>query len=197
MKSLYSDTPTWLHRVPPSIKLICLLLLSFTLFGVSRLDVLLVLSVWVLLIVGSLGTAVQRVKPVLIGLLVVSALLMAFHSVLGQPEIGGVTVLRLFSATLLGWVLTLTTRTFDLLALFEKLLTPLRWLRIEPERLSLRLALMLRFVEHFFAIWQKLDQAHRLRTGQAGGFKILAPLTIQMLMAARRVADALYVRLHQ
>ena len=197
MKSLYSDTPTWLHRVPPSIKLICLLLLSFTLFGVSRLDVLLVLSVWVLLIVASLGAAAQRVKPVLIGLLVVSALLMAFHSVLGQPEIGGVTVLRLFSATLLGWVLTLTTRTFDLLALFEKLLTPLRWLRIEPERLSLRLALMLRFVEHFFAIWQKLDQAHRLRTGQAGGFKILAPLTIQMLMAARRVADALYVRLHQ
>ena len=197
MKSLYSDTPTWLHRVPPSIKLICLLLLSFTLFGLSRLDVLLVLSVWVLLIVASLGTAVQRVKPVLIGLLVVSALLMAFHSVLGQPKIGGVTVLRLFSATLLGWVLTLTTRTFDLLALFEKLLTPLRWLRIEPERLSLRLALMLRFVEHFFAIWQKLDQAHRLRTGEAGGFKILAPLTIQMLMAARRVADALYVRLHQ
>ena len=53
---------------------------------------------------------------------------------------------------------------------------------------------MLRFTEHFFILWRRLDDAHRLRTGKAGGFKILAPLTIQMLVAARRVADTLHVR---
>ena len=46
----------------------------------------------------------------------------------------------------------------------------------------------------FGAVWRRLDDAYRLRTGQAGGFKILAPLTIQMLIAARRVADTLYLR---
>jgi biotin transport system permease protein len=46
-------------------------------------------------------------------------------------------------------------------------------------------------------VWRRLDDAHRLRTGQAGGFKILAPLTIQMLIAARRVADTLHMRLRR
>jgi biotin transport system permease protein len=94
----------------------------------------------------------------------------------------------------MGIALTLTTRHTDLLNVFEWLLAPLRLVGVQPERLSLQVALMLRFTEHFFVLWRRLDDAHRLRTGKAGGFKILAPLTIQMLVAARRVADTLHVR---
>jgi biotin transport system permease protein len=54
---------------------------------------------------------------------------------------------------------------------------------------------MLRFIEHFFAVWKRLDDSHRLRTGKGGGLRLLAPLTIQMLQTARRVADTLDVRL--
>ena len=103
-------------------------------------------------------------------------------------------MLRLLSTTLMGMTLTLTTRHTDLLTVFEGLLSPLRVFGVKPERLSLQVALMMRFTEHFFILWRRLDDAHRLRTGQAGGFKILAPLTIQMLVAARRVADTLHVR---
>lgn len=197
MNSLYSDQRTWLHRVPASVKLLSLLGLSLTLFGLQRLDVLLCLTVLSIAVFASIGPAARRLRSLLMGLAVACALLMLFHVGMGQAHIGSVTVLRLTSTTLLGMALTLTTRPSDLLAVFEKVFAPLRLLGIEPERLSLRLALMLRFVEHFFALWQKLDEAHRLRTGQAGGFKILAPLTIQMLMAARRVADALHVRLYR
>ncbi len=68
---------------------------------------------------------------------------------------------------------------------------------IASDQLALQLALMLRFTEHFFVMWRRLDEAHRLRTGKSGGFKILAPLSIQMLLAARRVADALQLRLRR
>jgi biotin transport system permease protein len=34
-----------------------------------------------------------------------------------------------------------------------------------------------------------------VRTGKPGGLRLLAPLTIQMLVAARRVADTLELRL--
>jgi biotin transport system permease protein len=54
---------------------------------------------------------------------------------------------------------------------------------------------MLRFTEHFFVLWKRLDDAHRLRTGRAGGLRLLAPLTIQMLISARRVADTLELRM--
>ena len=197
MKSLYSETPTWLHPVHAGVKLFVLLLMSLLLFQLQRLDVLVGLTCATVLLLLSLGRVAWALQRLLVGLAVACALLMTFHVWQDQAHVGGVTVLRLLSATLLGACLTLTTRPSDLLTTFEKVFAPLRWVGVQPERLSLSLALMLRFIEHFFALWQKLDDAHRLRTGKSGGFKILAPLTLQMLMTARRVADALSVRLHR
>jgi biotin transport system permease protein len=55
--------------------------------------------------------------------------------------------------------------------------------------------MMLRFTEHFFVVWKRLDDAHRVRTGKGGSLRLLAPLTIQMLQSAQRVADTLELRL--
>ena len=71
----------------------------------------------------------------------------------------------------------------------------LRRVGVHPDRLALQLGLMLRFIEHFFVQWRKLDEAYRLRTGRRGGWRLLAPLTVQMLRTARRVGDALFARL--
>jgi biotin transport system permease protein len=128
------------------------------------------------------------------GLVLASVLIGLFHLYMQQPWVGAVSVLRLLCTALMGMALTLTTRYTDLLRVLEWLLAPLRVLGVQPERLSMQVALMLRFTEHFFVVWRRLDDAHRLRTGKAGGFKILAPLTLHMLMAARRVADTLHVR---
>ena len=68
-------------------------------------------------------------------------------------------------------------------------------LGVKTRRLALLLAMMLRFTEHFFVLWKRLDDAHRVRTGKAGGLRLLAPLTIHMLVAARRLADTLQLRL--
>jgi biotin transport system permease protein len=114
---------------------------------------------------------------------------------MSQPTVGMVSALRLFSASVLGISLTLTTRSKELLSVFEHLLAPLSRIGIRTERLALQLAMMLRFTEHFFVVWKRLNDAHRIRTGKAGGLRILAPLTIQMLISARRVADALELRL--
>jgi biotin transport system permease protein len=124
-----------------------------------------------------------------------SLLILAFHVYLQQTAIGWVSVLRLLSASLLGIALTVTTRTRDLLDVLERLLSPLQRVGIKTERLALQLAMMLRFTEHFFVVWKRLDEAHRLRTGRAGGLRLLAPLTIHMLTSARRVADTLEMRI--
>ena len=91
--------------------------------------------------------------------------------------------------------LTVSTRPTDLLLVLDALLAPLARLGLQPGRVSLQLALMLRFTEHFFVQWKRLDEAHRLRTGRPGGLRLIAPLTVQMLQRAQRVADALYARL--
>ena len=194
MGSLYSDHPTWLHGVHAGMKLVFLALLGTGVFFTQALSVLVGSAACCVLIFASLGKATARAKPLLMGLVIASVLIGMFHLYMQQPMVGAVSVLRLFSTTLMGIALTLTTRYTDLLGVLEWLLAPLRWIGVQPERLSLQVALMLRFTENFFIVWRRLDDAHRLRTGKAGGFKILAPLTIHMLIAARRVADTLHVR---
>ena len=197
MGSLYSEQHTWLHRMPAGLKLLMLALLGTGLFLTDQLIWLAAATAVCVAIYASLGRASSRAKPLLIGVLVASALVASFHLFMQHPALAAITVMRLVSATLMGIALTLTTRYSDLLQVFECLLSPLQRVGIKTESIALQLSLMLRFTEHFFVLWRRLDDAHRVRTGQAGGFKILAPLTLHMLMTARRVADALHLRLRR
>lgn len=195
MRSLYSEHPTWLHRVPAGAKLLVLALLGTGLFLVQHLGVLAVAASVCVLGFASLGRATSGVRKLVLSIVLGAALVALFHAALGQALWGLTSALRLSSVALLGTALTLTTTPSDLLAVLERLLLPLARLGVRVDLLALQLALMLRFTEHFFVLWKRLDEAHRLRTGRAGGLRLLAPLIIQTLMAARRVADTLQVRL--
>jgi biotin transport system permease protein len=194
MGSLYSEQHTWLHAVPAYIKLLALAVLGTGLFFTQALQPLAWATGLCVCVFASLGSSAQRAKPLLMGVLMASILVAGFHLWMQHPALAAITVMRLVSTTLMGIALTLTTRHSDLLHVFEQVLSPFQRLGIKSHQLALQLALMLRFTEHFFVVWRRLDDAYRLRTGKAGGFKILAPLTIQMLIAARRVADTLHVR---
>lgn len=195
MGSLYSEHLTWLHRVPAAVKLIFFALLGALQFLLDSPTVLMGSALACCLLFASLGRAIYPARKLVVPVLLAGLLIVAFHAWMQQPMVGVVSALRLFSAALLGISLTLTTRSRDLLDVFERLLAPLQRVGIRTERLALQLAMMLRFTEHFFVVWKRLDDAHRVRTGKAGGFKILAPLTIKMLVSARRVADTLELRL--
>lgn len=193
--SLYFDRPGWLHRWPAGAKLLAVLLLSTALFATRDPKVLgLLCGICVapcamLLRPGSPGR-----RPM--GLAVVGAALVAvLHAVLGQPEVGWASAARLVAAAGLALSLTLSTRVEQLVAALDRVLAPLERLRWCPARMGLRIALVMRFTEHFFVKWQCLDEAHRLRTGKAGGLALVTPLCLQMLLTADRVADALTLRL--
>ena len=195
MGSLYSEHRSWLHGVPAAVKLLLFALLGTAQYWTSNLTVLAVGAFASILLFISLGRAVLPARKLVASVMLASLLILAFHTYMQQAALGWISVLRLLSASLLGIALTLTTRTGDLLDVLERLLSPLQRIGIKTERLALQLAMMLRFTEHFFVVWKRLDDAHRLRTGKAGGLSLLAPLTIQMLTSARRVADTLEMRM--
>lgn len=197
MGSLYSEQRTWLHAVAAVVKLVCLALLGTGLFMTEQVPALLGACVVCVAVFASLGRVVAPTLPLLWGLAVAGVLVAAFHGLNQQPLLAVVALARMVSLTLMGMAYTLTTRYSDTLHVLTCALMPLQRLGVRTDRVALQLALMLRFIEHFFVLWRRLDDAHRVRTGQAGGFKILAPLTLHMLMAARRVADALHVRLRR
>ena len=195
MGSLYSEHRSWLHGLPAAVKLLLFALLGTAQYATHSITVLAVGAVACILLFISLGRAVLPARKLVASVLLASLLILAFHTYMQQAALGWISVLRLLSASLLGIALTLTTRTGDLLDVLERLLSPLQRIGIKTERLALQLAMMLRLTEHFFVVWKRLDEAHRLRTGKAGGLHLLAPLTIQMLTSARRVADTLEMRM--
>lgn len=195
MRSLYAEHRSWLHAVPAGVKLLALIGGGTALFLTERPALLLGATAACAGLLASLGPAAAGARRPLRATLIAALLIAALHLATGAPQLALISTTRLLSSTTLGLCLTLTTRHTDLIDLLERRLAPLRHVGLDVGALSLQLALMLRFTEHFFVQWQQLDDAHRLRTGRPGRLRILAPLTIQMLEAARRVADTLHVRL--
>ncbi|MDO4683171.1 MAG: CbiQ family ECF transporter T component [Lautropia sp.] len=195
MGSLYSEHPTWLHRLGAGFKLGLMAVLGTLLFWLDTPLAMGVAGLGSLVLWISLGKATKPAHRLMVSVLIAASLVAAFHLWMGRPELAFTSTVRLACASCLGMALTVTTRPAALITVLEKLLGPLRLVGVEPSRVSLQLALMMRFTEHFFVQWKKLDDAYRLRTGKAGGLRLIAPLTVQMLQTARRVADAIYARL--
>ncbi|HEY4665592.1 MAG TPA: energy-coupling factor transporter transmembrane protein EcfT [Comamonas sp.] len=197
MGSLYSEHLTWLHRLSPALKLVLMAVLSTALFMVHAPTIMLGCALACCVLWLSLGKATRVARRLILSVLVAALLIAAFHAYMGNYDLAIVSALRLACASTLGVALTVTTHPTHILQLLETLLAPLSRLGFPAQRFALQLALMMRFIEHFFVQWKRLDDAYRLRTGKAGGFRLLAPLSIQMLQTAKRVADALFARLGQ
>jgi len=195
MRSLYSSRRTWLHAAPAWSKLLALSVAGTALVLVSALALMTLISAVVLTLFISLDAPAWRQWRMLRALLIAVLLIVGFHWFNGDLALGLVTGLRIMTAAMLALMLTLTTRFDDLLVVLETLLSPLRRLGLPTERIALGIGLMLRFAENFYAQWQRLDDAHRARSGRSGGWRLLAPLTIRALQTAERVADALAARL--
>lgn len=195
MGSLYSERITWLHGCAAGTKLLLMAVLGTLLFLTASPWVLAAAAVACALLWASLGEATQVARRLMRSVIIAALLVAGFHALMQNYALAAVSALRLVCASALGVALTVTTRPSDLVEVLERLLGPLRPLGLSPERVALQIALMLRFTEHFFVQWKKLDDAHRLRTGRAGGLRLIAPLTIHMLQATHRVADALWARL--
>lgn len=195
MGSLYSEHPTWLHRWRAGLKLLLLAIFGTLLFLIASPIWLAGCGLVCLILWLSLGQSTQIARRLMRSVIIAALLVAGFHVFMGNRELAAVSALRLICASTLGIALTITTRPSDLVEVLEWLLSPLARLGLPTERVAMQLALMLRFTEHFFVQWKKLDEAHRLRTGKSGGLRLIAPLTIHMLQATRRVADALWARL--
>lgn len=195
MGSLYSEYPTWLHRLSPATKLVLMALLSSVLFMVQSPAIMATSALACGALWLSLGQATRVARRLMVSVLAAALLLALFHTWMGNYTMAIVSALRLACASTLGVALTVTTHPTHILQLLERVLQPLSRLGFPSQRFALQLALMMRFIEHFFVQWKRLDDAYRLRTGKAGGVRLLAPLTIQMLQTAKRVADALFARL--
>lgn len=138
----------------------------------------------------SLGTAWRQVRP-LVWLVTPVAV---FHVVVSGWERAAVFVGVIGSLVLLAALITLTTRTTDMVDAVVRGIGPLRRLGAKPERVGLLLALGVRSVPVVVGLAGEVRDAQRARGLAASPRAFAVPLIVRSLRHADALGDALVAR---
>ncbi len=195
---LYQPGDSVLHRLPAGAKLLALLVLA----GLSFLlrepwqGGAAVATAVALYPVAGLGPALvwRQVRP----LLVVLVVLGAFQALVNGLERALLVTAVILALVLLAGVVTLTTRTSELVDTVGRaagpLRRPLRRVGLDPERIGLLVALSIRSVPVVAGLAAEVRDAQRARGLESDVRAFAVPLIIRALRHADTVADALVAR---
>lgn len=191
---LYRPTGSWLHRTPAGAKLVGLLGAG-TLVVVLRGPASAVAAVAVALVVAaSSRTGIGRMLRSLRGLLLTMTLVAAYSAWqqgwARAVETGG----DLLALVLLATVFTATTPVDEVLDAVTRGLTPLRHFGVDPERVALAFALMIRAVPATLDLARETREAARARGLERNPRALLTPMVIRTVAHARATGEALDAR---
>ncbi len=194
MISLYMTGNSWAHRLPARVKLLFLFVLSLLIIPFNTLWFSAALLAFVVLLYASLGRqGLEKVKAVR-PLLWMMGIILLVHVFLGDIEQGITAVLRLLAMVLLANFICITTHMEALMDAVEPLFRPLRVFGISPMRMSLAVALVIRFVPVLLAVYASLQEAYKARTARANSWRLLAPFALHAIKMTDHVAEALTAR---
>ena len=194
MISLYRPGSSPLHRLPAGVKLVGLVVLSLTISIGARTPLLagaamaLVFGAFAL---GGFGPVTWLKQLWLTRWLVVFVVVMQL--IFLTPADAIVNTTRIIAVVLLASLLTLTTRTADLLDALQVALTPLRRVGVDPWRVGFTLTLAISLVPVVADFATRIRDAQRAR-GVRLGPRAVVPLLVMSLRHADDVGDALTAR---
>lgn len=189
---LHRDSP--LHRLRPGAKLLCLPVAATGLFLTSSLPLVgsalaATLTLFPLANL-NLKTAWAQIRPTLPLL----ALIFLAQIWMTDAQTAGTVVLRLATLLLLAAILTLTTRTADLVDTLEWSLAPLRPIGVDPAKVGLALSMTIRFVPVLAGIVSEVREAQRARGVERSTLALAVPVILRALKMTDEIADAIDAR---
>ena len=194
MIGLYREGGSVLHRLPAGAKLAGLLLAGL-LSPFVRSPV--VTAVALAVVLTGYATArmpaavlLQMLRP----LLLVMVPLGVFQTVVAGWERAFVIVGVLIALVLLANLVTLTTRTSDLIDVVVRVCGPLRRVGVDPERVGLMLQLAIRAVPLVIDLGGRVREAQHARGLGASPRAFAVPLVVGALRRADAMGDALAAR---
>ena len=194
MISLFLPGSSLLHRAPAGAKLPALLVLSVVISLVPRTipAVAATASVVVALYLVAAFPPSVLLRQLWLAKWVVVVMVVT-QLVFLTPADALVNTVRVVSIVLLAGLLTLTTRSEDLLAALETGMRPLARLGLDPRRVGLTLSLTIALLPVVAGIVSRVRDAERAR-GVRLGLRIVVPVLVLALRHADDVADALTAR---
>ncbi|GGN70161.1 energy-coupling factor transporter transmembrane component T family protein [Nocardia rhizosphaerihabitans] len=195
MIGLYSPGDSLLHRLPAGVKLALLVLaiVAMTVFVRSSLGVagaVVVVGCLFALARISWRVALAQVRPVLWMTLIIGVFQLLTTSPARAVVVCGVLLVSVALAALV----TVTTRVTDMLDALTRALGPLRRVGVNPERVSLLLALAIRCVPLLAQIVHEVAEARRARGVSWSATALVTPVLVRALRTADAMGEALAAR---
>ncbi|TFF21721.1 energy-coupling factor transporter transmembrane protein EcfT [Jiella endophytica] len=191
---LYRAGDSPLHRMAAGWKLLALLVAGTLVFLVespfAALAALLAVLVLYRLAGFGLRLAMAQLRPVAI----VLAILFLAQLWLASPAVAALFVTRLAALVLAAALVTLTTRTSDLVDAIERGLAPLSRLGVDVAKVSLSLSLAIRFIPAVGQIAAEIREAQIARGQRPNPLTLVAPLIVRLLKMADEIAEAIDAR---
>lgn len=194
MIGIYVPGDSLVHRARPGLKLLALLALTSLLVVVRSPGAVAVGFVAVALAYAVAGFGPRRFLAQIWPLRWILLLLIPFQWWTGGPWSVVTIVGTLVVAVLAAGLVSLTTRTTDLLDTFTWALGPLRSVRVDPERIGLLLTLTIRAVPVIRDLARDVGDARRARGLERSVRAYATPLVIRTVGYSHRLGDALVAR---
>jgi biotin transport system permease protein len=192
---VYRPGNTLVHRLPPGVKFVAMavaiLVMSLTVRTLPALGIatLAVAATFALAGIGPVE-AWRQLRPLLWMLLFIFAFQVIFTDWRRAVVICGVLALSVALAT----IVTLTTRTTDMLDAIVRGLGPLRHVGVRTDLIAIALALTIRAIPLMVEVVREVDEARKARGLRPGPRILVAPVVLAALRTADGFADTLTAR---
>lgn len=183
-----------LTRIPAGWKFAFLFVVSLGIYAVGNLAIQVAVFGLAVVVAWLTRTPLARLARILTGLMLIVGIVFLTLGFTMSWEAATVAALRLLSLCLFAYTVSLSTTFSQMLALFEWLLTPTRYLRLSPAQMSLALSMTIRFIPQIRTQYFEVREAQFARGLHNSPVAILVPLLVRTLESAQEIAVALDAR---
>ncbi|MGC3992553.1 MAG: energy-coupling factor transporter transmembrane protein EcfT [Propionicimonas sp.] len=191
---LYVPGTTWLHRLGAGGKYLILLVLTVPALAIGQPVPSLAALLASVLVVLSARVGWRRALALPLALWVLLAVLAGYQVVVRRPDLAVVVCANLVTAVYASRVLTLTTPGPVLIDALVAGLRPFRLVGVDPERVGLAVAIMVRSVPLLLDTFEQVRQAARARGRERNLFALITPVVVRAVGQAQATGAALAAR---
>lgn len=192
--SEYIPGSSVIHRIRPGAKIVFLVILGTVLFIIQNLELSLVVLLFVLLFYQlariSLAIAWAQLRPAIWIIII----LFVVQFILEDWITGLLVVVRLSALLLFASLVTLTTKSSDMIDALERGLKWLKFIGINPAKVSLALSLSLRFIPVLASITSEVREAQKARGLDKSIIAVVVPVIVRTLKMADDISAAIEAR---
>jgi biotin transport system permease protein len=109
-------------------------------------------------------------------------------------QIAWLSVTRLLLMVMIADLVSATTPMQDIMRVVRPVLLPLQFVGLNPDRLSLAVALVIRYIPLLLAQWQAQSAAWNARSKRRPGLRLIPPFMTLTMNRTDKIADAITAR---